>query len=125
MLDPDMDVVLTMKHVKDSIKHQTEIICRHVYGHQDAKQSPHTPSTDDDDKDSDLRDTPWIIDKDDFKENTLCQTSQMVEPQTKRLAYDQSGASGPGRATARQPSILAARLRAMNESLRRASLFCV
>jgi hypothetical protein len=51
----------------------------------------------------------------------VCQTSQLVWPQTKCLASNQCGASGPTRATARQPSILAAHLRAMNESLRRAS----
>ena len=45
----------------------------------------------------------------------VCQTSPMIRLQTMSLAVDQRGASGPGRATARQPSILAACLRKMKE----------
>ena len=39
MLLPDMDIVLAIRHVRTQLESSSDVICRHVYGHQDT----HTP----------------------------------------------------------------------------------
>ncbi len=37
MLLPDMDIVLAIRHICTQLERSSEVICRHVYGHQDTR----------------------------------------------------------------------------------------
>ena len=38
MITTDADVLLAIKHVSKQLAGTTEVICKHVYGHQDSSQ---------------------------------------------------------------------------------------
>ena len=48
MIAPDADVLLAIKHVSKQLAESTEIVCKHIYGHQDSKSriQPHTEVSD-------------------------------------------------------------------------------
>jgi hypothetical protein len=49
MIASDADVILAIKHVSKQLAGNTEIVCKHIYGHQDSSQSwiqTHTEITD-------------------------------------------------------------------------------
>ena len=53
MLVPDADILLAIRHTRTQLEDTTQVVCQHIYGHQDTKtRRPPSPPTGQEGKDS-------------------------------------------------------------------------